>query len=1287
MDSASAHRYWLARLKGKGGSADATARFTPPSLAETAAPTPPLEAAVLGAPIQRIARGGMGEIFRARQPELERDIAHKRVRPEQDTAAARASFLAEAVATGTLSHPNIVPVYGLGKTGDGAPCLAMKLLHGKTWKQLLRALPDDLERHLEILLQVCHAVAYAHSRGILHNDLKPENVMVGDFGEVTLLDWGLAVRVDEAPACGSRVRHRSAVREPAGTPAYMPPELARGDGAALGPASDVYLLGGALYELASGKPPRTGASLTEALAAAVEGRLPPFGADFPAGLRVICERALAAAPAARYPDVQSFAEALRAFQRRRQSRRLCARAREDLERCGVDEGTGASRYAGYAECIAAFDAARQLWPENPAAHAGEIRARLAYAEAARGARDFGLARAQLARAGEGAEAERCRAALAADTAAEERERSARRRLRLALRIATAACFLALAGGLVTLLGARATLAEQGVRLEEERAGAVAARLHAEERERTAERTLVTVSERVTSGVLARLGYDGGHDVVVALVGEAIDGWRTLAAIGDGTDPRPALRAQLQYAELQRRVWGGVDTAVVASRDVVEGFAALLAATPQPDDALRCDHIRAQLELGLALLQSGALAAADTALVAALQDARALIDDRPTAAHREPLNDLLRAHAEVLRRQGRLDQALAQLRESQVLIEGIADPLVATNHQLLTLQHLTHVLLARGEIREAEAVNQELRALHREHLQRDPDNATLRSEHALAQLAGVRIALALDRDTEARALSEAALATLTELARHDPYNLGRGSELAAARFEWGRTLGFWGEYAAAAEVFAETYEELVALRALFPESGDVLSSVVFVGTALLDMYLLSGDYASVDALTEQLLASADELTTRDPEHYGPRLSHAYALTTTAERSLRQGRLREAQERVERALHLFDNLLVEAIPAGDLERTRGNTLRLAGEIAAASGEGDPRACFEAACALHRTALLHEPDNSIAREDLIRDLHRFGEWAYAQGDLDLVAELYAELEGLVREALAKVGLSPVLRQEWALTLTKLVQVHAARGELDALRAVLDEARELNGALREERPENPQWLLNLFSLAQVTGRLAPTPEAAVTAYETLLAHAEALEALRLRDFPPGALLEAALIELVEARRRAGDFAGAIEAQRRLVGLERRMSGALFTLARLELLRDDRAAAEELLRAALEVPGDPPRSELAVWLAAAEGSTEGLAAHVGEPGILGLAIAYARGELSAEELVAAARRPAVPAQGPLLEAIAWGTIGLFADLAGDREGAVEAYRACLRGPPSVLYVRWARDRLRRWGE
>ncbi|MCK6504296.1 bifunctional serine/threonine-protein kinase/formylglycine-generating enzyme family protein [Myxococcota bacterium] len=293
--------------------------------------------------------GGMGEVRRVLDRRLNRPVAMKIIRPSMVySPEAMARFLEEAQLGAQLAHPGIVPVYDAGRLADGRAWFTMKEVQGRTLGEVIhrvhRASVDgrwqgtadgwSLRRLVDALHRVCEAMAYAHARGVIHRDLKPGNVMIGAFGEVLVLDWGLG-KVLGGRAEGGAARRDDPVRtertegdlfqtqagDVGGTVMYMPPEQARGDLAALGPATDVYALGAMLHHVLADAPPYAVASVAGLLRAQQEGPPAPpgplvgdggpptgrGGLPVPRDLWAICARTLAFDPADRQPDAATLA--------------------------------------------------------------------------------------------------------------------------------------------------------------------------------------------------------------------------------------------------------------------------------------------------------------------------------------------------------------------------------------------------------------------------------------------------------------------------------------------------------------------------------------------------------------------------------------------------------------------------------------------------------------------------------------------------------------------------------------------------------------------------------------------------------------------------------------------------------------------------------------------------------------------------------------------------------------------------------------------------------------------
>lgn len=343
-----------------------------------------------------LGEGGMGVVQMATQAVLGRRVALKKLRGEHRTPQTTLKLLREAWVTGSLEHPNILPIYDVRFDDDGVPQIVLKRIKGVNWADVI----DDewaaserfgadslLDHNLEVLMQVCQAVHFAHTRGVAHRDLKPNNVMIGDHGEVYLLDWGIAVNMLDVEDELHIARQGAEI---AGTPGYMAPEMLRGE--AVCQRTDVYLLGAMLHEILAGRPPHVG-DTPEDVARSVILSEPPDPEGAPRGLCAIMRRAMRADRDERFPTAKAMRLALQEFLQHRVAIRLADEAErrlqsliaiaEDAPSSRGDDKPAARRaeaYELYGGCRFGFRQALSSWPEYEAAQKGIERAVEAMAE-------------------------------------------------------------------------------------------------------------------------------------------------------------------------------------------------------------------------------------------------------------------------------------------------------------------------------------------------------------------------------------------------------------------------------------------------------------------------------------------------------------------------------------------------------------------------------------------------------------------------------------------------------------------------------------------------------------------------------------------------------------------------------------------------------------------------------------------------------------------------------------------------------------------------------------------
>lgn len=282
------------------------------------------------------ARGGLGAVSVAYDEELRREVALKEIREAHaEDLTSRTRFLLEAEVTGGLEHPGVVPVYSLGRNEQGRPYYAMRFIRGESLRKAIDRLhaekakqkPGEYEFSLRQLLKrfvdVCNALEYAHSRRVIHRDIKPDNIMLGPYGETLVVDWGLAKPLDK-PGDDAMMSAEGPLRPLStmgstptlagsviGTPAFMAPEQAEGDPAKMGPGCDIYSMGATLYMMLTGKVAFTDKDAYKVLVKVIDGEFPrprELDKNVPPALEAITLKAMARREADRYPSCKALAD-------------------------------------------------------------------------------------------------------------------------------------------------------------------------------------------------------------------------------------------------------------------------------------------------------------------------------------------------------------------------------------------------------------------------------------------------------------------------------------------------------------------------------------------------------------------------------------------------------------------------------------------------------------------------------------------------------------------------------------------------------------------------------------------------------------------------------------------------------------------------------------------------------------------------------------------------------------------------------------------------------------------
>jgi serine/threonine protein kinase len=780
-----------------------------------------------------IGRGGQGEVWRAWQTSLDREVAVKRLSEEGDPT----HFLQEAYASAELDHPNIVPVHDLGRVGgeDGGetPLLAMKMVRGKPWNLLLRQErpgPDQpldafWARHILILMDVCNAVAYAHSKGIVHRDLKPHQVMVGDFGEVYLMDWGLAARVgDEVPFVGGLPKFQLLASAPnrCGTPAYMAPEQTTLVTDRVGFHTDIYLLGAILYEIVKGLPPHADTTSAGAFAAAMANHFEPLPPHCPAELRHLAGRALADEPEYRPASVMEFRAELADYLGGSGKRRESVEIANTVEREFREVAAKTRGYEYFLTFELQLNRALQLWPDNRKAAELRLAVFERYAGRALRARDLFLAETLASFLPEGAP--RREEMLRRVTALRERKRRGVRHRRQLGAVATG---LVLA---LLVLGAKYALdlyrSEFRARLERDRVERllgfmlddVVVELEPLGRARLMEEIATKAQEYYESRTADDLSDQalGQRAAALKSIGDAqlkrgslerarsaYDEFQRLAESLSARDPgNPRWRRQLAQSRAAQgqvlRIEGNLAGAQAALRDALTIAREEMARRPDDLPWLGAASLY-EKSLASMLVDVGELDKASQHLRSALKIQAKLLNREPNApAWLDQRADTLLAFSDIHRAKGKIDAA----QEARTLAAGLYRNLAADSFANASWQSSLSIALnrlgdllgeSRGDWASAAEHYEEALRIRRRLAAFDPENALWKRHLASSLHDRGRVLRMMGRPAEALEALRESLGILDKLVANDQANSRWASNRARSLAETGlasRDLGDW-----------------------------------------------------------------------------------------------------------------------------------------------------------------------------------------------------------------------------------------------------------------------------------------------------------------------------------------------------------------------------------------------------------------------------------------------------------------------------------------------------------------
>lgn len=872
-----------------------------------------------------IARGGMGEVWEAWQVSLGRTVAIKRVRddaipdvgdgdPEWSTVFRE--FLQEGRVSAQLEHPNIVPVYDFGLDPDGRPMLAMKLVKGRPWNSILKAdlealsTADLLAKHLPILVDVAHAVAFAHSHRIVHRDLKPGQVMIGEFGEVLLMDWGLAVCMEGEGDSASvpfpqdiGLPTRITASSPSGTPALMAPEQTRSDASAIGPWTDLFLLGGTLYFILTGTYPHHAPTSAMAMERARDGNVEPPETrapkrEIPPELSALAMHCLRRDPKERLQEGMEFATALQDWLSGSGKRRESVELARDVE---SKLSATVQDYAALNDLLSNLSRALMLWPENaPAAHLHEdVLER--YARSALSFGDLKLARLQAERLQKG---DRRKKLLQRVEEGEDQARTAARQRRLALRAAAALALTIIVGG--TIFTLRLSAANDRIQKQNERI--ILQRNSGEE-----------VMAFMLGDLSPKL-HDVGRLSLLRGVAE-----RTLKYYDDmesddsdfsaGRTRSTAIRQVGEVLEAEGNVEDAIEAFQTSERILRE---LIRISTGTNRDTARSDHGSIQISLGGAYLRQGRYDEARKCFEEAESIFRVLVEEFPDFRSRmlRGLGAAFHGFGSIERERGSVEKSLQYFEEhlkcaaeAHQLEPGDVD---TSQYYANALSRVGIALRQMGNLTRAFSIYEQEIAIREELLAREPNSLRLLAQIASTYFQIAEIALDQGDFEKADVYLRKNRDTRKSLHSADPLNTDWEYEYARAELEYGSFLLNSDREEQALRSLEDarvTFDRIVN-----SESSTLNWAIDRSGaySRITDFYFFSGDYEKALEWSKKTIAIRQEIYEKNPESMNAASAYAVSVTKGAQFHYQLGDMVRALELFEASKAIWD-ILIETDPS--------------------------------------------------------------------------------------------------------------------------------------------------------------------------------------------------------------------------------------------------------------------------------------------------------------------------------------------------------------------------------------